>query len=212
MGYQLPSSLTMAHSPNQVNLVNIVNIPHGTTGRSPAELLFNRKFRGKIPDLSIDHAYDHELHDRDAEQKAKTKDYADTQRRANHSNVEAGDEVLVKQDKTNKLSTALNPNPFKVISKRGNSLVTESPAGNQYSRNTSHVKRYITEGGPASQQESDVLATPASLPEEAPVTGPLNSEVYLDTPENVGGKIRDTKYPAAPEDTQITREIERLCC
>ena len=72
------------------------SIPHGTTGRSPAELLFNWKFRGKIPDLSIDHAYDHELHDRDAEQKAKTKDYADTQRRASHSNVEAGDEVLVK--------------------------------------------------------------------------------------------------------------------
>ena len=127
------------------------SIPHGTTGRSPAELLFNRKFRGKIPDLSIDHAFDHELHDRDAEQKAKTKDYADTQRRASHSNVEAGDEVLVKQDKTNKLSTAFNPNLFKVISKSGNSLVIESPAGNQYSRNTSHVKRYITEGDPASQ-------------------------------------------------------------
>ena len=72
------------------------SIPHGTTGRSPAELLFNRKFRGKIPDLSIDHAYDHELHDRDAEQKAKTKDYADTQRRASHSNDEAGDEVRTK--------------------------------------------------------------------------------------------------------------------
>jgi len=84
-----------------------------------------------------------------------------TQRRASHSNVEAGDEVLVKQDKTNKLSTAFNPNPFKVVSKSGNSLVIESPAGNQYSRNTSHVKRYITEGDPASQQESDVLATPA---------------------------------------------------
>ena len=165
------------------------------TGRSPAELLFNRKFRGKIPDLSIDHAYDHELHDRDAEQKAKTKDYADTQRRASHSNVEAGDEVLVKQDKTNKLSTAFNPNPFKVISKSGNSLLIESPAGNQYSRNTSHVKRYITEGDPASQQESDVLATPASLPAEEPATGPLNSEVYLDTPESVGAKSKTLSTP-----------------
>ena len=181
------------------------SIPHGTTGRSPAELLFNRKFRGKIPDLSIDHAYDHELHDRDAEQKAKTKDYADTQRRASHSNVEAGDEVLVKQDKTNKLSTAFNPNPFKVISKSGNSL--ESPAGNQYSRNTSHVKRYITEGDPASQQESDVLATPASLPAEEPATGPLNSEVYLDTPESVGAKSETLSTPRP----QRTRRLsERL--
>ena len=39
-----------------------------------------------------------------------------------------------------KLSTAFNPNPFKVVSKTGNSLVVESPTGNQYSRNTGHVK------------------------------------------------------------------------
>ena len=51
------------------------SIPQNTTGRSPAELLFNRKVKGKIPDLSIDHAYDHEVHDRDAEQKAKSKPY-----------------------------------------------------------------------------------------------------------------------------------------
>ena len=171
------------------------SIPHGTTGRSPAELLFNRKIRRKIPDLSIDHAYNHELHNCDAEQKAKTKDYVDTQRRASHSNVEAGDEVLVKQDKTNKLSTTFNPNPFKVISKSGNSLVIESPEGNQYSRKTSHVKRYITEGDPASQQESDVLATPASLPAEEQATGPLNSEVYLDTPESVGAKSETLSTP-----------------
>ena len=88
------------------------SIPHSTTGRSPAELLFNRKVRGKIPDLRIDHVYDQEVHDHDAEQKAKTKDYADTQRRASHSSVEIGDEVLVQQGKTNKLSTAFNPTPF----------------------------------------------------------------------------------------------------
>ena len=49
------------------------SIPHNTTGRSPAELLFNRKVKGKITDLIIDHAYDHEVHYRDAEQKAKSK-------------------------------------------------------------------------------------------------------------------------------------------
>ena len=56
--------------------------PYSMTGRSPAKLLFKLKVRGKIPDLSIDHAYDYRLHYRDAEQKAKTKDYADTHRRA----------------------------------------------------------------------------------------------------------------------------------
>ena len=91
------------------------SITHNTTGRSPAELLLNRKVRGKIPDLSIDHAYDYEVHDRDAEQKAKS---TDINRRASPFSIELGDEVLVQQDKTNKLSTAFNPNPFKVEIKR----------------------------------------------------------------------------------------------
>lgn len=44
---------------------------------------------------------------------------------ASPSSIELGDEVLVQQDKTNKLSTAFNP--FKVISKSGNILVVEIP-------------------------------------------------------------------------------------
>ena len=136
------------------------SIPQNTTGRSSAELRFNRTVKGKIPDLSIDHAYDHEVHDRDAEQKAKIIAYADIHRRASPSSIELGDEVLVQQDTTNKLSTAFNPNPFKVVGNTGNSLVVESPAENQYSRNTSNVKHYIREGDPTPQQGSDSVSTP----------------------------------------------------
>ena len=74
------------------------SIPHNTTGTSPAELLFNWKVLGKIPDWSIDHAYDHEVHDRDAEQKAKSKAYEDIHHRASPSSIELGDKVLVQQD------------------------------------------------------------------------------------------------------------------
>ena len=142
------------------------SIPHNTTGRSPAELLFNRKVKEKIPDLTIHHAYDHEVHDRGAEQKAKNKAYADIHRRASPTSIELGDEVLVQQEKTNKLSTAFNPNPFKVVSKTGNSLVVVSPTGNQYSRNTSHVKQYIREGDPTPQQGSDSVSTPPTSQQE----------------------------------------------
>ena len=69
-----------------------------------------------------------------------------------------GDEVLVQQDKTNKLSTAFNLTPFKVVRRNGNSLMIESPTGKQYSRNTSHVKQYVND--PRPQQEPDVLTTP----------------------------------------------------
>ena len=81
----------------------------------------------------------YEVHHRDSEQRAKTRDYADTQCRASHSSVEISDEVLVQQDKTNNLSTPFYPTPFKVVSKKGNSPMVGSPTGKQYSRNTSHV-------------------------------------------------------------------------
>ena len=83
-----------------------------------------------IPDLSIDHSYDHEVHHRDARQKAKSKAYADIHRRASPSSIELGDDVLAQQDRTKKFSTAVNPNPFKVVSKTGNSLVEENPTRN----------------------------------------------------------------------------------
>ena len=89
------------------------SISHNTTGRSPAELLFNRKVKGKIPDLSIDHAYDHEVHDRDAEQKAKSKAYADIHPRVSPSSSDLGDDVLVQQDKTNKLSLHSTQTPLR---------------------------------------------------------------------------------------------------
>lgn len=131
------------------------SLSHSTTGRSPAELLFNRKMRGKIPDLSADHMYDQEIRDRDAEQKARAKCYADMRRGARYSEIDVGDQVLVKQDKTNKLSTTYNPIPHTVISKTGNSTVVENPDGAQYSRNTSHIKKYIPEANIPSEEKGD---------------------------------------------------------
>ena len=179
------------------------SIPYNTTGRSPAELPFNRKVKGKIPDLSIDHPYDHEVH---SEQKAKSKAYADIHRRASPSSIELGDEVLVQQDKTNKLSTAFNPNPCKVISKTGNSLVVESPTGNQYSRNTSHVKQYIKEEDPTPQQGSDSVSTsPTPQQELDPVPSPYQPTV----PESTAGLLDRGECPDLPENIGAAPEPSR---
>ena len=79
---------------------------------------------------------EHEVRDRDSEQKSKCKAYADTRRNASYSDVLPGDQVLVQQEKRKKLSTPFNPNPFVVVSKHGNSLVVQSQDGAEYSRNT----------------------------------------------------------------------------
>ena len=57
--------------------------PHSTTGVSPAELLFRRKIRTKLPELDSDFDKDVQLYrDRDAEMKEKGKLYGDMKRSA----------------------------------------------------------------------------------------------------------------------------------
>ena len=147
-----------------------------------------------------------EVHDRDAEQKAKSRAYADIHRRASPSSIELGDEVLVQQQKTNKLSTAFNPNPFKVVNKIENSLVVESPTGNQYSRNTSHVKQYIREGDPTPQQGSDSVSTPPTPQQELdPVPSPYQPTV----PESTAGLLDRGECPDLQENVGEAAEPSR---
>ena len=70
--------------------------------------------------------------------------HADERRVARYTNVDVVDEVLVRQDRVNKFSTTFNPTPRVVVRKSGNSQIVESPDGVQYSRNSSHVRKYVT--------------------------------------------------------------------
>ena len=117
-------------------------LQHNTTGRSPAELLFKRKVKTKLPEWSADVGIDLETADRDAEHKGQYKIYADQKRGAKFSDIEVGDQVLVKQDKINKFSTNFRHVPHTVVSKSGSKLTVESESGVLYDRNTSHVKKY----------------------------------------------------------------------
>lgn len=117
-------------------------IVHNTTGKSPAELLFKRKMRGKLPDL-ISVETDLEVHDYDAEKKGKYKLYVDEHRKAEYSNIAVGDRVLLRQDKIDKFTTPFNATPHPVVRKARNQITVESPTGAQYTRNTTFVKKYV---------------------------------------------------------------------
>lgn len=80
---------------------------HNTTEKNPAELLFNTKVRRKLPDLIIP-CNDQKIKDCDAEQKGRAKLYADHCGRERDSQLEVGDQILVRQEKTKKLKTAFN--------------------------------------------------------------------------------------------------------
>ena len=176
-------------------------LPHPTTGVSPAELLFGRKIRTKLPELSDVHV-EQEVRDKDSEQKSKSKSYADVRRGARHSEVLPGDQVLLQQEKKDKLSTRFNPNPYTVVSRHGNNLLIQSKEGAQYSRNTAHVKKLLQnnetlnnetssetcqrrEELPAQQQEPSVVETNTPPEEHAvaiPETPPRRSQRQISAP------------------------------
>lgn len=118
--------------------------PHSTTGVSPAEMLFRRKIRTKIPDIVNYENLDDIVRDRDSEMKGKGKIYADQRRNVRQSEIYEGDIVLMKQSKENKLSTTFNPNPMTVVRRNGSSVIIESSDGVRYQRNVSHVKKFFT--------------------------------------------------------------------
>lgn len=120
-------------------------LPHPSTGKSPAELLFGRKIRNRLPNVTPQTVgFDQEIRDRDAEKKGLSKLYADDKRKARNSDIEVGDTVLVKREQMGKLDTAFVPEPYKVIDKAGSKVTVESPEGAVYSRNSTCVKKYVT--------------------------------------------------------------------
>lgn len=117
--------------------------PHPSTGRSPAELLFGRKIKTKLPQINAAEFDDQDVQDRDAERKGASKLYADGKRHAGESDIVPGDTVLLRREQTGKLDTPFIPEPFQVMEKTGSQVTVESPAGARYFRNSSRVKKFI---------------------------------------------------------------------
>lgn len=171
------------------------SINHATTGKSPAELLFNRKIRGKLPELIEMHT-DQEVCDRDTEQKAKSKLYADTRRGAQQSEVSVGDTVLLRQDKTDKFSTTFNATPHKIISRTGNKVVVESPTGARYARNTTFVKKY-----------KGVELGQGTFREEEETQGAENTEMDKVLEEDIHTAVAQTPNAENDSDTYAHTEM-----
>ena len=120
--------------------------PHCVTGVSPAELMFGRKLRVKIPSVCLEKSKTKkEVEDRHKQQKLKGKQYFDTRKQAKEMDLNPGDLVLLRQQRENKLSTNFGGIPHKVIEKKGNSIQVESPEGVEKRRNVEQVKKMIFE-------------------------------------------------------------------
>ena len=66
--------------------------------------------------------------------------YTDTGRNAQGNVIQEGNHVVMKQKKTDKLSTNFNPNPMKIVSKGRNGVLVDS-----YRRNVTNLNKFIGE-------------------------------------------------------------------
>lgn len=77
------------------------------------------------------------------EKQARTKEYVDEKRHAKTTNIKVGDEVLVKQKKTNKFTPKFRTQPLIVTQVAGTRITATNPGDSStITRNISHFKKY----------------------------------------------------------------------
>ena len=185
--------------------------PHSTTGVSPAELLYGRKIRTKMPEFeSVEEeempgTIDQHARDQDAERKQRGAESAN--KRSVESDVSEGDKVLLMGKKQNKLSATYDPYPYSVVSKRGDVVVIER-GETPLKRNVGHLKRFIDPAPQTPQpqkegtwplEQTPVIGNPAEGPVTKPVTEPsLPQSPIVRMPEQSVEPRRSMRRRAEP--------------
>lgn len=166
--------------------------PHSVTGLTPAEMMFGRKLRTKLPELDCK-SEDEEVRDRDNLNKYKNKQYLDSRRRAQNSDLAVGDTVLLKQSVRNKMDTPFYNEPFQLISKDGNSCTVKSPEGLIYKRNSTFLKKYNLRNETENvTSPPEIITPPKNIPfekgEEETITTQykVNENAYDDKSNETG--------------------------
>lgn len=183
---------------------------HPATGRSPAELVFGRKFRDWIPQLSMNTNEDSDIRDHDRIYKQSAKTYFDNKHNAQQSDLQVQDRVLMRNMlRQNKLSSMYLPEPAVVVDKQGNSVTVQTDDGRRYRRNSAHLKKFVDsrEDETIRQETSDEpscsdWATPGSYSQACASTPVSGNHMGVHT-EVVGRPRRETKRPLRFEDYEL---------
>eukprot|EP00794_Sanderia_malayensis_P006375 gene6375-biopygen5272 len=148
-------------------LLNYRSSLHSTTKVPPAEMLFDRQIRGRLPVLQNRHQFldrHQEARNNQEANKEKNRDYANQRRHAKKSNFQVGDTVFVKKPKANKLSTNFDPSPYKITDITGTRITAERD-GHEIVRNASFFKKIAAQS--TSDSGDDDYAFPKeTIPDE----------------------------------------------
>ncbi|GFO27049.1 transposon ty3-g Gag-Pol polyprotein [Plakobranchus ocellatus] len=109
---------------------------HSSTGLAPANVLFNRVVKNKLPAAPIQtDPINTWITCNDAAAKAKMKHYADCKSYIKRSDIQIGESVLVKQSDKTKPTTPYEPIPYVVSNKKG-SMITAKRHNKSIMRNS----------------------------------------------------------------------------
>ena len=100
--------------------------------------------RSKLPESRREtvNPFKEEVRERDWSNKLKGKVYVDEKRGAVSKSIDIGDEVLLRVEKSSKLSSNFRLSPFKVIRKTGSEVSVESDTGIEFKHDVTFVKKY----------------------------------------------------------------------
>lgn len=184
------------------HLVNFRATPHPTTGKSPAELLFGRKFRTRLPDVRPNPAQNRpdiiEARERDTAAKAKMKAYKDERCHAKPHTIRAGDSVMLKR-KSSKHVTMYDPDHYTVSDVWGTQITAER-RGRIKTRDAQRWKKITL--GPKRQykptpQASTYLADPDIGASYYP-TQPSHNRMYIPPARRPPTELLDQLQAATP--------------
>ena len=115
--------------------------PHGTTGVSPAEMLFGRKIHTKLPQIQLpsQDIKEEEIRKRHNDKKMKQKHYHDKRHQAKEKPVKVGDQVLIRQKKST-MKSPFDPDPYTVTDVCGNRVEMSRGDGSLRVRDKNQVK------------------------------------------------------------------------
>ena len=142
------------------------------------------------------------------------KEYADKRRNARESSIVVGDQVLLKQSKTDVLTPAFDPRPFSVIGVKGR-MITVKRGREIKSRNSSHCKllkharedEYAAvdldqEGLDTSSAEETETGAREDLRLQPDNLG-ASTEMTIGGPRNVPGATETGGHQQQPDDTAV---------
>ena len=150
--------------------------------------MFRREIRTKLPEFNEYTDMDLTTRDRDAEQKQRGKDYADSRRKAKPSTIRCGDSVLMEQAKKDKLSTRYGQNPLTVVNRFDSKITVETDDGKKFVRNPSHLLKFIhptttsTDDTERENPPEGLESQPEPDPPPGPVATTTRSSRVVNTP------------------------------